>query len=76
MRSLVVVAAAFAFAIPAARADCNQDMAAMRAKLAAVHEPAKQQEIDLLLAKAQEDDRAGRADLCVAAVEHAAALIK
>jgi hypothetical protein len=76
MRSLVVVVAAFAFAIPVARADCNQDMAAMRAKLAAVREPAKQQEINLLLAKAQNDDSAGRADLCATAVQHAAALIK
>jgi len=77
LRSLAAaILAFFALAIPAARADCAQDVTSLRARLTAIREPAKQQEADLLLTKAQKDNSAGRADLCAAAVKHAALLTK
>lgn len=63
------------FGVPA-RADCTQEIAAMHARLASLDDPAKQRELELLLAKAQNDDKAGRTKLCTDDLRHAAALVK
>lgn len=59
-----------------ARADCAQDIAALRAQLAALDDAAKHHELELLLAKAQDDDKAGRAQLCADDMRHARQLVK
>ena len=59
-----------------ARADCAQEIAAMQTRLTALDDPAKQRELELLLVKAQEDDKAGRTQLCADDLHHAEALVK
>lgn len=59
-----------------ARADCASDLQALRAKLAAVKDPRRRDELQKLLDKAAKDNEAGRAELCGEAVQRAQALVK
>ncbi|MDE2229721.1 MAG: hypothetical protein KGL11_11870 [Alphaproteobacteria bacterium] len=76
LQSLAIAAAALIATIAASRADCAQEIAAMRTQLAAVSDPDKHRELELLLVKAQNDNDAGRAHLCVDDLHHAQALVK
>jgi hypothetical protein len=73
----IIVAAALlaGFSVPV-RADCMQEIAAMRTRLASLDDPAKHRELELLLAKAQNDDKAGRTQICADDLRHAEALVK
>ncbi|MGH7058211.1 MAG: hypothetical protein ACREFZ_10100 [Acetobacteraceae bacterium] len=72
---LLAVVLALIAATGNAHADCAQEIAAVRAHLAGLDQ-AKQRELELLLAKAQDDDNAGRAKLCADDLRHAEQLVK
>ncbi|MGH7001531.1 MAG: hypothetical protein ACREEA_08505 [Stellaceae bacterium] len=59
-----------------AQADCSQEIAALRSRIATLDDPAKQRELELLLAKAEDDNAAGRANLCADDLQHAQQLVK
>ena len=59
-----------------AHADCSQEIAALRSRIATLNDPVKQHELELLLAKAEDDNAAGRANLCVDDLQHAQQLVK
>jgi hypothetical protein len=59
-----------------ARADCAEEVRNIRAQLAAVTDERRRSEAQLLLEKAEKEDRAGRPQLCGQAVEHARAVLK
>lgn len=59
-----------------AHADCTQEITAMRTRAAALDDPAKQRELELLLAKAQTDEKKGRTRLCADDLRHAEQLVK
>jgi hypothetical protein len=74
---LIMVAATSLMGLGApARADCAREIAAMRTRLATLNDRAKHRELELLLAKAQNDNRAGRTRLCADDLHYAAALVK
>ncbi|MGH6968592.1 MAG: hypothetical protein ACREEL_06510 [Stellaceae bacterium] len=73
---LLALVVALVAAAGTAHADCAQEIAAMRAHLAGLDDQAKQRELELLLAKAQDDDNAGRAKLCADDLHHAEQLVK
>jgi hypothetical protein len=79
MRRVLPILAATAllasFSTPA-HADCTQEIAAMRTRAAALDDPAKQRELELLLAKARADDTSGRTQLCADDLRHAEQLVK
>ena len=76
-RVLPLLAAAVLIGTAAqANADCAQEIDAMRTHLTAIDDPAKQRELELLLAKAQEDNDAGHANLCADDLRHAQQLVK
>ena len=72
----VAVAAALLTTATMAHADCGQDIAALRSRIATFNDPVKQHELELLLAKAEDDNAAGRANLCVDDLQHAQQLVK
>ncbi len=57
-------------------ADCSQEIAALRSRIATLNDPVKQRELELLLAKAEDDNAAGRANLCADDLQHAQQLVK
>lgn len=59
-----------------AHADCSQEIAALRSRITTLNDPVKQHELELLLAKADDDNAAGRANLCVDDLQHAQQLVK
>lgn len=59
-----------------ARADCSQEIAALRSRIATLDDPVKQHELELLLAKAEDDNAAGHANLCADDLQHAQQLVK
>ncbi|MDE2513678.1 MAG: hypothetical protein KGL22_06200 [Alphaproteobacteria bacterium] len=59
-----------------AYADCAQDIAALRSRIVTLDDPAKQRELELLLAKAQNDNDAGRTNLCADDLRRAQQLVK
>lgn len=67
---------AAANATPAAPRDCTDDIQAIKLKLPTVKEPARHEELQKLVAKADKDDKAGRAKLCDETVKHAYVLLK
>lgn len=71
---MIAVAALTGLGTPA-RADCAQEIATMRAHLAATDDPAKHRELELLLAKAQDDNKAGHAQLCTDDLRYAQQLV-
>ncbi|GEM_PF-3778958 len=73
---LVAIAVALAAMGATARADCGQEIAAMRQRLATLDDGAKQRELELLLAKAQDDNDSGRRNLCADDLRHARELVK
>jgi hypothetical protein len=58
-----------------ARADCPDELRALRERLAAVTDESRRQELERLIEKAEKDAKAGRAGLCDEAVERARALL-
>jgi len=75
--SLVLVAAALNLLLtPAARADCAEELRAMRGMLAEVKDDQRRQELQRLLEKAEKDEAAGRDQLCDQAVQRAHLLLK
>lgn len=75
LRCLAVVAMLLATATMA-HADCSQEIATLRSRIATLNDPVKQHELELLLAKADDDNAAGRANLCVDDLQHAQQLVK
>ena len=75
LRYLAVVATLLTTATMA-HADCSQEIATLRNRIATVNDPVKQHELELLLAKAEDDNAAGRANLCVDDLQHAQQLVK
>lgn len=59
-----------------AHADCSQEIATLRSRIATLNDPAKQRELELLLAKAEDDNAAGRANLGVDDLQYAQQLVK
>ena len=72
---LAVVTALLSTAMMA-HADCSQEIATLRSRIAILNDPVKQRELELLLAKAEGDNAAGRANLCVDDLQHAQQLVK
>jgi len=77
---LLAIAVAVAVAVMVtsafAQTNCSQEIAALRSRIATLNDPAKQQELELLLAKAQNDNDAGHANLCADDLRHAQQLVK
>jgi len=73
---IVAAAAVLLGVVAPARADCAQDITTMQTRLATLDDSAKRHELELLLAKAQDDSNAGRAKLCADDLRHAEALAK
>lgn len=59
-----------------AQDDCSQQVDTLRSRVATLDDPAKQRELKLLLAKAEDDNAAGRANLCADDLRHAQQLVK
>ena len=79
MRRVLPIVAAAAVLVSAgapARADCAQEIATLQTRLASLDDQTKHRELELLLAKAQDDSKAGRAQLCADDVRHAQQLVK
>ena len=72
----LTLAAALLGAGAMARADCGQEIAALRSRIAILNDPVKQRELELLLAKAEDDNAAGRANRCADDLQHAQQLVK
>ena len=72
----LAVLAALLGAATIAHADCGQEIATLRSRIATLNDPVKQHELELLLAKAESDNAAGRANLCVDDLQHAQQLVK
>lgn len=62
--------------ILSARADCGTEIQAVQAQLPAVKDQNRRQELQKLVEKAEKDDKTGRVNLCVQAVERARILLK
>jgi len=60
----------------AAWAGCADDIAAIKQKMPDVKDEARRKELQMLIEKAEKDDRAGRAKLCDDSVKHAQALLQ
>ena len=73
---LLAVAVAVMAASAFAQTDCAQEIAALRSRSATLNDPAKQQELELLLAKAQNDNDSGQANLCADDLRYAQQLVK
>jgi len=73
---LLAVAVAVMAASAFAQTDCAQEIAALRSRIATLNDPAKQQELELLLAKAQNDNDSGQANLCADDLRYAQQLVK
>jgi len=73
---MAMAGVALALAAGPARAGCDDDVHALRAKLPAVKEEPRRLELAKLLDKAEKDAQAGRTQLCEDAVLHAQALLK
>jgi hypothetical protein len=58
-----------------ARADCADELRALRERLAAVTDEPRRQELERLIEKAEKDAKAGRTGLCDEAVERGRALL-
>jgi hypothetical protein len=56
--------------------DCANDIRAIKLKMPTIKEPARREELQKLVAKADKDDKAGRDKLCDETVKHAHALLK
>lgn len=70
-------APAMAQAGPAvAQAGCTDEIRAIKLKLPAIKEPARREELQKLVEKADKDDKAGRTKLCDETVKHADVLLK
>jgi hypothetical protein len=75
--ALAAGAPAMAQAGPAvAQAGCTDEIRAIKLKLPAIKEPARREELQKLVDKADKDDKAGRAKLCDETVKHADVLLK
>lgn len=59
-----------------AHADCAADIAALRARLATIKDPHRQEELKMLIDKAEKDNAAGRDRLCGDAMARARLLVK
>jgi hypothetical protein len=70
-----VLLASVMLALPAL-ADCTAEIQAIRAQLAAVKDPQRRAELQMLLDKAEKDQAAGRTQLCGEAVQRARVLVK
>jgi len=73
---LLAVAVAMIATSALAQTDCTQEIAALRTRITTLGDPAKQHELELLLAKAQNDNDAGHANLCADDLRHAQQLVK
>jgi hypothetical protein len=74
---MVLLAAALNLLLTSvARADCAEELRAMRGMLADVKDESRRQELQRLLEKAEKDERAGRDQLCDQAVQRAHLLLK
>lgn len=56
--------------------DCADAIRAIQLKMPTVKEPARREELQKLVAKADKDDKAGRDKLCDETVKHAHVLLK
>jgi len=72
----LTVVAALLSAGAIAQADCSQEIAALRGRVATLNDPVKQHELELLLAKAEDDNAAGRTNRCADDLQHAQQLVK
>lgn len=70
---LALVAAA---AVRPARADCTEEIHAIRTRIPEVKEDPRREELRRLVEKAEKDEGAGRAKLCDQDIRHAQALLK
>lgn len=70
------VVAALLSAGAMAHADRSQEIAALHSRITNLGDPVKQHELELLLAKAADDNAAGRANLCADDLQHAQQLVK
>lgn len=59
-----------------ARADCAEDIKAVRGQLAALKDEPRRQELQKLVEKAAKDEKAGRIALCDQTVQRAYMLLK
>lgn len=73
--AVLVLLAGGMLALPA-HADCTAEIQAIRAQLAAVKDPHRREELQMLLDKAEKDQEAGRTQLCGEAVQRARVLVK
>lgn len=73
--AVLVLLAGGMLALPA-HADCSAEIQAIRAQLAAVKDPQRREELQMLLDKAEKDQAAGRTQLCGEAVQRARVLVK
>ena len=73
--AVLVLLAGGMLALPA-HADCSAEIQAIRAQLAAVKDPQRREELQMLLDKAQKDEAAGRSELCGQAIQRARVLVK
>jgi uncharacterized membrane protein len=73
--AVLILLAGGMLALPA-HADCSAEVQAIRAQLAAVKDPQRREELQMLLDKAEKDQAAGRTQLCGEAVQRARVLVK
>lgn len=59
-----------------AQAGCTDAIRAIKLKLPTIKEPARHEELQMLVDKADKDDKAGRTKLCDETVKHADVLLK
>lgn len=72
----ILLALAAAGAPAMAQAGCADEIRAIKLKLPAVKEPARREELQKLVEKADKDDKAGRTKLCDETIKHADVLLK
>lgn len=72
----ILLALAAAGAPATARAGCADEIRAIKVKLPTVKEPARHEELQKLVDKADKDEKAGRDKICDDTVKHARVLLK
>lgn len=75
MAGILLAAAAMLMPLTA-RADCGDEVKAIRVKLAEVKEEGRRDELLRLIEKAEKDAQAGRDKSCDAALRHARVLLR